>query len=38
MEQIIIYLGFTITSYTIITNGVIQTLGTFIVSNQKIKW
>jgi phosphate/sulfate permease len=38
MEQIIIYLGFTITAYAVIANDVIQTLGTFIASNQKIKW
>lgn len=38
MEQLVIYLGFTITAYAVIANDVIQTLGTFIASNKKLKW
>ena len=39
MEQsLILYLGFAITAYAVIANDVIQTLGTFIASNEKIKW
>ncbi|WP_415375494.1 hypothetical protein [Patiriisocius sp. Uisw_017] len=35
MNQFIIYLGFIITAYAVITNDVIQTLGTFLASNDK---
>lgn len=39
MEQtLILYLGFAITAYAVIANDVIQTLGTFIASNEKVKW
>ena len=38
MEQLIIYLGFIITAYSVIANDVIQTLGTFLASNAKRKW
>jgi hypothetical protein len=38
MQNLIIYSGFIITAYAVIANDVIQTLGTFIASNQKIKW
>ncbi|WP_431129481.1 hypothetical protein [Flagellimonas flava] len=38
MQHLIIYSGFIITAYAVIANDVIQTLGTFIASNQKIKW
>ncbi|TLP80167.1 hypothetical protein [Maribacter sp. ACAM166] len=38
MEQLIIYAGFLIAVYAVIANDVIQTLGTFIASNSKIKW
>lgn len=38
MNQAIIYLGFIITAYAVIANDVIQTLGTFLASNEKKKW
>jgi phosphate/sulfate permease len=38
MELIISYLGFLISAYSVIANDVIQTLGTFISSNFKVKW
>ncbi len=38
MEQLICYAGFLIAAYAVIANDVIQTLGTFIASNSKIKW
>lgn len=38
MNQVIIYLGFIITAYAVIANDVIQTLGTFLASNEKKKW
>ena len=38
MDQIIFYFGFLIAAYAVIANDVIQTLGTFIASNIKIKW
>ena len=38
MNLIIGYLGFMIAVYAVIANDVIQTLGTFISSNHKIKW
>ena len=38
MELIIGFLGFFISAYSVIANDVIQTLGTFISSNFKIKW
>ncbi|GAA3597700.1 hypothetical protein Q4Q39_20360 [Flavivirga amylovorans] len=38
MELVIISLGFIITAYAVIANDVIQTLGTFLVSNHKKHW
>lgn len=38
MEMAIAYLGFIISAYAVIANDVIQTLGTFISSNFKVKW
>lgn len=38
MELIIGYIGFIIAAYSVIANDVIQTLGTFISSNYKVKW
>lgn len=38
MDQLILYVGFLIAAYAVIANDVIQTLGTFIASNTKIKW
>lgn len=38
MELVITYLGFLIAAYSVIANDVIQTLGTFIASNQKHPW
>lgn len=38
MELLIGYIGFIIAAYSVIANDVIQTLGTFISSNFKMKW
>lgn len=38
LQTAIIYTGFLITAYAVIANDVIQTLGTFIASNNKTKW
>ncbi|NNE31955.1 MAG: hypothetical protein HKN40_06250 [Winogradskyella sp.] len=38
MELLIGYVGFIICAYSVIANDVIQTLGTFISSNLKVKW
>lgn len=38
MELVIGYIGFIISAYSVIANDVIQTLGTFIASNFKVKW
>jgi hypothetical protein len=38
MDQFILYAGFLIAAYAVIANDVIQTLGTFIASNSKVKW
>ncbi len=38
MNNIIPYLGFLIAAYAVIANDVIQTLGTFLSSNEKKKW
>ena len=38
LETAILYTGFLITAYAVIANDVIQTLGTFIASNNKTKW
>ena len=38
MELVIGYIGFIISAYAVIANDVIQTLGTFISSNFKVKW
>ncbi|EAY26166.1 hypothetical protein [Microscilla marina] len=37
-SQIIMILGFSLASYSVVGNDVIQTLGTFISSNSKRKW
>jgi len=36
--NLIAYLGFILAAYSVIANDVIQTLGTFLASNQKRKW
>ena len=36
--EVIMYLGFLMASYSVIGNDVIQTLGTFLSSNEKTKW
>jgi uncharacterized protein YneF (UPF0154 family) len=38
MSEIYIYLGFALAAYSVIGNDVIQTLGTFISSNEKKPW
>lgn len=38
MEILVIYIGFLLAAYAVIGNDVIQTLGTFITSNQKTHW
>mgnify|MGYP003624503652 FL=1 len=38
MNELIICIGFLIAAYSVIANDVIQTLGTFIASNTKVKW
>lgn len=38
MPEIYIYLGFALAAYSVIGNDVIQTLGTFISSNEKRPW
>ena len=38
LEVSLVYVGFLITAYAVIANDVIQTLGTFITSNEKTKW
>ncbi len=38
MSDIIIYLGFALAAYSVIGNDVIQTLGTFLSSNEKRPW
>lgn len=38
MEQIVMYLGFTLAAYSVVGNDSIQTLGTFLSSNEDKKW
>ena len=38
MELAIGFIGFILAAYAVIANDVIQTLGTFIASNAKVKW
>lgn len=38
MELIIMYIGFLLAAYAVIGNDVIQTLGTFLTSNEKKHW
>jgi hypothetical protein len=38
MDILILYFGFTLAAYAVIGNDVIQTLGTFLTSNEKIHW
>lgn len=38
MELLILYTGFLLAAYAVIGNDVIQTLGTFLTSNNKIHW
>ncbi|GAL77515.1 hypothetical protein JCM19274_5228 [Algibacter lectus] len=37
-STIVIYLGFTLAAYSVIGNDTIQTLGTFLSSNERKKW
>ncbi|SDI12276.1 hypothetical protein [Winogradskyella thalassocola] len=38
MEMLILYIGFLLAAYAVIGNDVIQTLGTFLTSNDKTHW
>lgn len=38
MDILVLYLGFTLAAYAVIGNDVIQTLGTFLTSNNKTHW
>lgn len=38
MEILVLYLGFLLAAYAVIGNDVIQTLGTFLTSNNKVHW
>jgi phosphate/sulfate permease len=38
MEVLILYIGFLLAAYAVIGNDVIQTLGTFLTSNNKTHW
>ncbi len=38
MEILILYIGFILAAYAVIGNDVIQTLGTFLTSNNKTHW
>jgi hypothetical protein len=38
MEILVLYLGFMLAAYAVIGNDVIQTLGTFLTSNNKTHW
>lgn len=38
MEELILYFGFLLAAYAVIGNDVIQTLGTFLTSNNKTHW
>lgn len=37
-STVVIYLGFTLAAYSVIGNDTIQTLGTFLSSNERKKW
>ena len=36
--EIVMYVGFVLSAYSVIGNDVIQTLGTFLSSNENRKW
>ena len=36
--EFVMYAGFVLSAYSVIGNDVIQTLGTFLSSNEKRKW
>ena len=38
MESVFALLGFSLAAYSVVGNDSIQTLGTFLVSNEKCKW
>ena len=38
MEQTFALLGFALAAYSVVGNDSIQTLGTFLVSNERRKW
>ncbi|MEO1451028.1 MAG: hypothetical protein AAFV07_15975, partial [Bacteroidota bacterium] len=38
MELVIMMLGFCLAAYSVVGNDVIQTLGTFLTSNEKRPW
>ena len=39
MEQLWLYIGFTLAAYSVVANDSVQTLGTWIASNrEKVKW
>lgn len=38
MEQVVMYLGFTLAAYSVVGNDTIQTLGTFLSSNERKQW
>lgn len=38
MEQVVMYLGFIMAAYSVVGNDTIQTLGTFLSSNENKKW
>lgn len=38
MEILVLYIGFVLAAYAVIGNDVIQTLGTFLTSNNKTHW
>jgi len=38
LSSVLMFLGFAIAAYSVVGNDSIQTLGTFIASNQNVKW
>ena len=38
LSEIFMIIGFTLAAYSVIANDSVQTLGTFIASNRKVKW
>src|SRR5690606_27388277 len=38
VSTIVMYLGFVLASYSVVGNDTIQTLGTFLSSNERKKW